>query len=137
MRAMFQGVVAAAVVAAAFGASAGELNTKGERSLDRTINGRVASQPVNCIDPRRAVSTEIMDRTAIVYRMPDNKLYVNRPTLGVGNLDPEAIVSWNNVNTALCSHDFVNLYDRGGTGPFLPSGSVRLGQFVPYSPAQH
>ncbi|RRN65047.1 hypothetical protein [Caulobacter sp. 602-1] len=136
MRKLLQGVVAAAVVAAAFGASAGELNARGERSLDRTINGRVASQPVSCIDPRRAVSIEIMDRTAIVYRMPDNKLYVNRPILGVRNLDHEAIVSWNNVNTALCSQDFVHLYDRGGEGPFMLSGSVRLGQFVPYSPAQ-
>lgn len=131
MRKMLQGLVTVAVLATAFGASAGELDAKSKRSLDLAINGRVAGRPVACINPSKIYSTDVIDKTAIVYRMSDGELYVNRPTQGAHNLDHNAVVLTRKGIEPLCSNDFVNLGDVGG----WVTASVAMGPFVPYAPA--
>jgi hypothetical protein len=51
-----------------------------EAKLAKLLEGRTAGAPVDCINQRLIASSQIIDKTAIVYRMPGGALYVNRPT---------------------------------------------------------
>lgn len=133
MRSLFHGVMAVAVLAASSSAFAGAPpNAKGERSLAKLLEGRVAGQPVNCIDPARAFSSEIIDGTAVVYRMPGGKLYVNRPNVGAAYLDQDNLLRAQTFGSRLCNYDTVTLIGRGGKLSPLPVAFVALGPFVPY-----
>ena len=104
-------------------------DARGEASLDKIVAGRTVGSPVNCINLRDIRSTEIVDDTAIVYRMNNGTLFVNRP--GSGSIvDRDDILVTRTIGTRLCRIDIVNLIDRGSR---MPSGSLSLGDFVPYS----
>lgn len=97
--------------------------------LARLLDGRVAGAPVSCINQRDIRSAEIIDDTAIVYRV-GAKLYVNRPRAGADWLDRDDILVTNTIGSQLCRVDMVRLIDRTS---LFPSGFVSLGEFVPYS----
>jgi hypothetical protein len=99
-----------------------------EQQLARAIEGRVAGEPVNCINLRNVRSTKIIDRTAIVYEA-GNTVYVNRPRNGARSLDQWDVLVTKTHSSQLCSIDVVQLYD---TGSRMQTGFVFLGDFVPY-----
>jgi len=99
-----------------------------EQALAKTLEGRVAGEPVNCIYTPRVLSTRIYDKTAIVYDA-GNTIYVNRPDSGVRALDDNDIMVTTPTGSQLCNVDIVRMIDRSA-GFFR--GSVSLGQFVPY-----
>ncbi len=99
-----------------------------EAKLARMLEGRVAGEPVNCISFRDIRSTEIVDDTAIVYRV-GRTLYVNRPRGGAGSLDRDDVLVTRTTQSRLCSIDVVHLYDSASR---IQSGFVSLGEFVPY-----
>lgn len=132
MRSLLHGLAVAAVLATASIAFAGApINEKGELSLAKLLAGRTAGQPVRCIDPARAFSSEIINGTAVVYRMPGGKLYVNRPSLGADMLDQDNMLRSQTFGARLCQADGVTLVDRGKFPATV--GMARLGAFVPYS----
>ena len=100
-----------------------------EERLSKLIGDRVAGKPVSCLNMRDIQSSEIIDRTAIVYRV-GSKYYVNRPRAGANLLDDDDILVTKSITGQLCSIDTVNLIDR--TAHF-PRGFVSLSEFVPYS----
>ena len=53
----------------------------GEAQLAKMLEGRTPGKPVDCIDLSRVRSSQIIDRTAIVYDA-GGTLYVNRPRGG-------------------------------------------------------
>lgn len=103
-----------------------------EEKLAKALEGRTAGEPVDCIYQRDIRSTRIFDRTAILYELNNGTYYLNRPEAGASSL------SWNDVlvtdthSPQLCSIDVVKLYD---THPWMQSGFVNLGKFVPYKKA--
>lgn len=99
-----------------------------EQSLAKTLEGRVAGEPVDCIYTPRVISTRVYDKTAIVYDT-GNTIYVNRPDSGVRTLDDNDIMVTTPTGSQLCNVDIVRMIDR--TAGFF-RGSVSLGQFVPY-----
>jgi hypothetical protein len=101
----------------------------GEARLAKILDGRVAGQPVDCIDLHNVDSTEIVDGTAIVYH-DGPRLYVNRPENGLDQLDDDSILLTRTFSTELCNVDTVHLIDR--TSRF-ERGFVGLGRFVPYT----
>ena len=101
-----------------------------EEKLARLLEGRTAGKPVNCINLTDITESQIVDHTAIVYRVGANRLYVNRPTGGTRALDRDAILVTRTTGSQLCSIDTVRLLDR--TSRF-PTGFVSLGEFVPYT----
>ncbi len=103
--------------------------TAGETALARITEGRTVGKPVDCINLRDIRGSEIVPDTAIVYRMNNGTLFVNRPN-GGGLLDRDDILVTRTIGTRLCRIDIVNLVDRGSR---MPSGSLSLGDFVPYS----
>ena len=100
-----------------------------EAQLAKALEGRVAGEPVDCLDIKDIRSTRIIDRTAILYEATGGRLFVNRPE-GAGTLH-RADVMVNKVwGGRLCEVDVVDLLDGGA---HIPTGFVMLGKFVPYT----
>ena len=99
-----------------------------EAELARVLAGRVAGEPVDCIDIHRVRSSRIIPGTAIVYDA-GSVIYVNRPRAGADSLSPWDIQVNRLHSSQLCSIDTVQLIDQGS---HMYSGTVFLGEFVPY-----
>lgn len=123
-------LLAAALVATAIvPAQATARAERGEARLAKLLDGREAGKPVDCIQLRSVSSTEIVDGTAIVYRV-GSKLYVNRPDIGASSLRRDDVLLFTNHDSRLCSVDSVKLLDNGS---HFQKGFVGLSKFVPYS----
>ena len=104
-------------------------NPRGEAELERAIAGRVAGEPVDCINLRGATSSQIIDDTAIVYRI-GSTLYVNRPRSGAEGLDrDDTMINRLFGDSRLCNTDAVRTVDLHSG---FMTGVVLLGDFVPY-----
>ena len=119
-------LVGSALLGAAPASAAPRLSPEAE--LAREIEGRVAGEPVDCVNLSSIRSSRIISRTAIIYDA-GSTIYVNRPRVGRESLD-----SWDTLVTRpfggrLCSIDVVQLYD---TSARMQTGTVFLGNFVPY-----
>jgi hypothetical protein len=101
---------------------------KGERQLARSLEGRVAGEPVDCIDLHRIRSSRIINRTAILYDA-GGTLYVNRPRSGAESLKDWDIMVTRPFGSRLCRVDTVQMVSPGS---HMLSGLVFLGDFVPY-----
>jgi hypothetical protein len=99
-----------------------------EAQLARALEGRIAGEPVDCIQLRNVRSSRIIDDTAILYDT-GSTIYVNRPRGGAEALDQWDILVTKTHSSQLCSIDVVDLYDSGSR---MRSGFVSLGEFVPY-----
>ena len=102
---------------------------KGEAKLAKILEGRTAGPPLDCVDPRSVETVEIIDRTAILYRMPGGSLYVNRPEAGAADLKWDSTLTSRTVGARLCRHDAMTASRFGETsflllGPFTPYGKV-------------
>jgi hypothetical protein len=123
-------ILAAAIAAGP--AAAAERQTP-DQQLARALEGRVAGEPVHCVNLPQVRSTQVIPGTAIIYDAGDT-LYVNRPRSGAEQLN-----EWNTLvtrlsTTQLCSVDTIQLVDRGS---HMLSGIVFLGDFVPYRRPQN
>lgn len=119
------------IVAGALMLSAGtaQAKTDPEARIAKITAGRVAAEPVNCIQQHQINSTEIISRTAIIYKMNNGTIYVNRPDSGATFLNKGDILVTDTRSPQLCNVDIVRLLDNGIR---MPSGTVGLGKFVPY-----
>ena len=116
---------------AALAAPAAAKKFDGEAELAKAIDGRVAGKPVDCINLRDVRSSRIIDHTAIVYDT-GSTIYVNRPRAGRESLDQWDTLVTKTYSSELCSIDVVQLWDSSS---HMQSGSVFLGEFVPYAKA--
>ena len=131
MRHLIPAVLAVAALAAAPAASARE-KVAPEAKLAKLLEGRVAGEPEDCISLSQARSSQVIDGTAIVYRV-GSTLWVNRPESGAASLDDDDILVTRLITDRLCSIDTVELRDRSS---HFYSGFVSLGEFVPYRRAK-
>jgi hypothetical protein len=99
-----------------------------EAELERALEGRVAGEPVDCINLNRIRGTRIIPDTAIVYEV-GNVLYVNRPRAGARSLDRNDTLVSRPFSNRLCSVDTLQLLDMSSR---MTHGVVFLGEFVPY-----
>ncbi|HZG47870.1 MAG TPA: hypothetical protein VEZ41_16615 [Allosphingosinicella sp.] len=100
----------------------------GEQRLQHELRGRVAGEPVNCINLRNTRNSRIIDRTAIIFDA-GGTLYVNRPRAGAESLSRWDAQVVRPFGSQLCSIDTVQMVDAT-SGTFR--GIVFLGDFVPY-----
>jgi hypothetical protein len=104
-----------------------------EARLARALEGRVPGRPVDCINLRDVRSSSVINDTAILYRIGDT-IYVNRPRAGARALNQWDTQVQRPFNNRLCSVDTVNMVNlQSGTY----SGTVFLGEFVPYRRARN
>lgn len=100
-----------------------------EAELDRALRGRVAGEPVSCIDLHRVRSSRIINDTAILYDA-GSVIYVNRPSNGAEQLDRgDTMVNRLYGTNRLCNIDTITMIEPV-SGTF--TGVVFLGDFVPY-----
>jgi len=99
----------------------------GEEKLAKILDGRVAGEPVDCINTQSTRGARIIDKTAIVYDQ-GRTIYVNRP-VHASNLDDGDVMVTRLHTNRLCSIDVVRLHD---SSLHLPTGFVGLEKFVPY-----
>lgn len=121
--------MALALVGALASGAAASAQRSPEAELARITAGRVAGNPVRCVDLPRVRQTHIVDKTAIVYDMGAT-IYVNRPRGGADSLRDDDILVTRLISSQLCQLDMVDLVDR--SAGFI-SGFVSLGMFVPYT----
>lgn len=121
-------IIAAAAIAAMPAAASAMERLAGEDKLAKLLEGRVAGEPQDCIRLASARGSEVIDGTAIVYRI-GSTLWVNRPEGGAESLDDDDILVTRLSTGQLCSIDTVELRDRSSR---MYSGFVSLGKFVPY-----
>lgn len=100
-----------------------------EEQIARITAGRTPGEPVDCIYLYDINSTEIIRNTAIVYRLNNGTIMVNRPASGANFLDRDDVLVTDTHSSQLCSIDLVRLIDSASRAP---NGSVGLGKFVPY-----
>ena len=119
-----------AILTLALGATAVEARFRGdpEEALAKAIEGRVAGEPVDCIDLHRVRSSRVIPGTAIVYDA-GGVIYVNRPRNGADELNQWDAMVTRTPTTRLCSVDVVELVDQATQ---TMTGVVFLGDFVPY-----
>ena len=120
-------LLTAAAIAASPAASARE-KLAPEDQLAKLLEGRVAGEPQDCISLSTARSSQIIDKTAIVYKV-GSTYWVNRPKGGAESLDDDDILVTRTTSSQLCSIDAVELRDRTS---HMYAGFVSLGKFVPY-----
>jgi len=99
-----------------------------EAELDRALAGRVAGEPVQCLDLHRVTSSQVINDTAILYRV-GSTIYVNRPEAGADSLNRNDTMVTRLSTTRLCNIDTVTMVEPT-SGTF--TGIVFLGDFVPY-----
>jgi hypothetical protein len=99
-----------------------------EAELARALQGRVAGEPVSCIDLHRVHSSRIINNTAILYDT-GSVIYVNRPANGADSLTQWDTMVTRTPSTQLCNVDTVTMVDRTSQSF---QGVVFLGDFVPY-----
>lgn len=122
-------MVGAVLLASAPAAAAPKLTP--EAKLAKAVEGRVAGEPVDCINLRNIRSSQIIDGTAIVYDA-GHTVYVNRPRNGANSLDKWDTLVTKTHSSRLCRIDVVQLYD---TSARMMTGLVFLDEFVPYRKA--
>lgn len=116
---------AAAMVAAP---AAAEQRRSPEERLQRELQGRVAGEPVECINLYTVRNSRVIDKTALVFDA-GGTIYVNRPRAGAESLSRWDTQVVRPFGTRLCSVDTIRMVDPV-TGFF--QGTVFLGEFVPY-----
>ena len=99
-----------------------------EAELARALEGRVAGEPVDCIDLHRVRGSRVITDTAILYES-GSTIYVNRPRSGASSLNQWDALVTRLPTTRLCSIDAVRLIDPQSR---MLTGVVMLGDFVPY-----
>ena len=120
-------LIAASLVATGATAAQGRERDP-EAQLARALEGRVAGEPVSCIDLHRVRSSRVIPGTAILYDA-GSVIYVNRPRNGAEELNRFDTLVTRLPSTQLCSVDVVHTVDLN-TNTF--TGSVFLDEFVPY-----
>jgi hypothetical protein len=112
------------------GAAAAQAATPVDREaeLSRALQGRVAGEPVSCIDLHRVRSSRVISDTAILYDA-GTVIYVNRPRSGAESLNRWDTLVTRTPTTRLCDVDVVRVVDLP-TG--MMTGLVFLDEFVPY-----
>ena len=99
-----------------------------DAELARALQGRVAGEPVSCINLSRVRNSRIINGTAILYDA-GSVIYVNRPENGAEELNQWDTMVTRTPTTQLCNVDTVTMVDRVSD---TFQGVVFLGDFVPY-----
>lgn len=99
-----------------------------EAQLAKELAGRVAGEPLDCIQMHRIRSSRIIDETAIIYDA-GSTIYVNRPTAGHDGLKDWDVMVSEPFNNRLCNTDTIRMFAIGSN---MLTGIVFLGDFVPY-----
>ena len=121
-------LLSSAVVAAT--PASEQREAKAAAKFDNAVAGKFAGKPQSCISISRANSSQTFGESAIIYRVSQKLLYVNRPRGGCQGLRESSALVTRLTTDRLCSGDIVRVVDF--TSGF-EGGSCVLGDFTPYT----
>ncbi|GAA4049034.1 hypothetical protein [Parerythrobacter jejuensis] len=101
--------------------------TKGEKKLAKLLEGREAGEPESCIRDRPISRFQVIDKTAIVYKI--GRTYWVNYTRDPKNLDDSDTLVFRRFGSQVCKTDIVTTIDRFNG---FYTGNVFLDDFVPY-----
>lgn len=102
---------------------------RAETKLAEATRGRVAGEPVSCVNQRLLRGNRSAGEGAIIFDGANDTVYVNRPIGGCPELGSFRALQTRTVSSQLCRGDIATVFDPG-SGIFY--GSCGLGDFVPY-----
>jgi Family of unknown function (DUF6491) len=99
-------------------------------ALEKALAGKVAGKPVSCISLRDVDGGRTIGENAIIYRVSQRRLYVNKPRGGCTGLRDGRSLLTQTPTDRLCSGDIARVVDLslGYEGP-----ACTLGEFTPYT----
>ena len=98
---------------------------------EQALAGRTAGKPVSCIQLNRSNGTQLVDKTALIYKQSRHLWYVNQPDGGrCISLNPNRAITSSTSTAQLCANDLITVIDPSSGISF---GSCGLGEFVPYT----
>jgi hypothetical protein len=136
MNLRFPLLIATGAVALLGAASAQQVprSPKAQQELAKALAGRVASEPVNCInDFRSEIRMTVIDDYTLLFRN-NGVVYVQNPPGGCANISNKtnALTTRRSSTNQLCAGD-INTVVQPSSGIFR--GSCAFGRFVPYRKA--
>jgi hypothetical protein len=137
MNLRFPLLIATGAVALLGAASAEQVtrSPKAQQELAKALAGRVAQEPVNCInDFRSEIRMTVIDDYTLLFRSPGGVVYVQNPPGGCANISNKtnALTTRRTSTNQLCAGD-INQVVQPSSGIFR--GSCAFGRFVPYRKA--
>lgn len=111
------------------GRSASELSARGDREFAATVEGRVAGEPVRCINPVNAGGPQLIAPDRLVYRDAAT-VWVSRAE-GCPFIGRDEIVIAEVYGGQLCRNDRFRTVQRGASAG-IPGPFCRYGDFTPY-----
>jgi hypothetical protein len=106
-----------------------EVSDRAQMELADAMRGRIAGEPVSCVNQRDLRGNRSAGEAAIIFDGPGDLIYVNRPPAGCPRLDSGRALQTVTPSTRLCRGDIVTVFDPVSGGTY---GSCGLGDFVPY-----
>ena len=108
------------------------MQAKGDRLLAKTLEGRVAGKPENCLPTGFTDGPQIVG-DSLIYRQSGKRLWRTQVRDRCPFLRDDQIVVSILYGTQVCRNDRFRLVDRGSR---IPSGDCTFGEFVPYDKAR-
>lgn len=125
-------VILAALTAAGCAARTAGLGGGRDRTLAEELDGRIAGEPVACVNLHDVISTRIVPGgEAIVFERRGGILYANRPQAGCA-APPDVFLRTRSSTGRLCRGESVELSHPQGSY----AGSCILNDFTPYRRAR-
>jgi hypothetical protein len=106
-----------------------ELTADAQAELARELAGRVAGDPVPCLNQRDIRGNRSVGEAVLLFDGPGDLVYVNRPAGGCPSLDHGRALSTRTMGTRLCRGDLARVFDPTSG---IEYGGCSLGDFVPY-----
>ena len=98
--------------------------------LAEAVQGRVAGEPVPCVNLRDLRGNRSAGEGAIIFEGPSRRtIYVNRPAGGCPDLSFGRALQTRAFSTRLCRGDIATVFDPVSG---ISYGSCGLGDFTPY-----
>jgi hypothetical protein len=120
------GVALAACTASA--EQSGQIS-RADRELADALKGRVAGEPVDCIDTTTVNGPQIIDKDTLLYRQTGRTVWRNELAASCGGLSPMDTIIIELHGTRMCRNDMFRAVSGSGR---IPGPYCRLGKFVPY-----
>ena len=91
-----------------------------------------AAKPESCISLSRIRSSEVIDRSHMVFTMSNGTLYLNTLPYPCPGLSRNTAYLHRTSLNEICDLDIITVLNPGG-GAYMPGASCGLGKFVPVS----
>ncbi len=99
------------------------------RAEDANLSG---ARPESCISLTRIKSSEVIDRSHMVFTMSNGSMYLNTLPYPCPGLSRNTPYLHRTSLNEICDLDIITVLNEGGGG-FMPGASCGLGKFVPTS----